>query len=189
MRYTLILFALGLFAMTSHADIATDKAQKMVPSIKQWVQDPKIVQAIKEQNLQHQHIEYDAIQKLDQQWRTEAQSDNKPLINKVMSTELSQHLKDIKERSNGSYTEIIIMDNKGLNVGQSDITSDYWQGDEDKWKKTYLAGPNAVDIGDIKLDESSQSFQSQISVPVIDPDTQKVIGAATVGVFVNSLLN
>ena len=35
-------------------------------------------------------------------------------------------------------------DNKGLNVGQSDVTSDYWQGDEAKWKKSYKMGAGAV---------------------------------------------
>jgi uncharacterized phage infection (PIP) family protein YhgE len=37
-----------------------------------------------------------------------------------------------------------VKDNKGLNVGQSDVTSDYWQGDEAKWKKSYKMGAGAV---------------------------------------------
>jgi hypothetical protein len=41
-------------------------------------------------------------------------------------------------------TEMFVMDAKGLNVGQSDVTSDYWQGDEAKWQKTYGAGPGVV---------------------------------------------
>ncbi len=77
------------------------------------------------------------------------------------------------------------MDNKGLNVGQSDITSDYWQGDEAKWKKSYGAGMGAVHVGKIKQDESTQKFQSQVSVAISDGG--KVIGAVTVGVNVDEL--
>ncbi len=188
MKHLWVVAMFGLLPWVSYADIITDKANEMVPEIKAWVQTPMIIEAVKAQNEAHKDIEHNTIQQLDQQWRAETSASDKPLIDKVLSTSLSQHLKEVKESSKGSYTEIIIMDNKGLNVGQSDITSDYWQGDEDKWKKTYLVGPDAVEIGDVDMDESSHSFQSQISVPIVDPETNKVIGAATVGVFVNSLL-
>lgn len=79
------------------------------------------------------------------------------------------------------------MDNKGLNVAQSEITSDYWQGDEEKWQDTYLKGPSAYLIGEIEEDESTQMFQSQISHSVVDPSSGKVIGAITIGVNVEAL--
>jgi hypothetical protein len=79
------------------------------------------------------------------------------------------------------------MDAKGLNVGQSDLTSDYWQGDEAKWKKTYLVGPKAMHVGGVKTDQSTQTLQSQLSMAVVDPASGKVIGAVTVGVNVEQL--
>jgi hypothetical protein len=79
------------------------------------------------------------------------------------------------------------MDNKGLNVGQSGITSDYWQGDEAKWQKTYGKGPDAILIDDVEFDESSQTFQSQVSLPVVDSISGEVIGAVTVGVNMDLL--
>jgi hypothetical protein len=85
------------------------------------------------------------------------------------------------------YTEIFVMDGRGLNVGQSDVTPDYWQGDEAKWQKTYLEGPGAIHIGDIEMDESTQQFQAQVSVSVVDPASGTVIGAVTVGVNVDAL--
>ena len=81
------------------------------------------------------------------------------------------------------------MDNKGLNVGQSDVTSDYWQGDEAKWKKTFLVGPNAVFIDKVEEDESTQQFQSQVSLSIVDPATNIVIGAITIGIDVEVLPN
>ena len=107
------------------------------------------------------------------------------MIDEVLSNALSGFLKNQQAASNGLYTEIFVMDNKGLNVGQSDITSDYWQGDEAKWKKTYLAGTDAVHIGKVKKDESTQKFQSQLSLPIVVAG--KNIGAITIGVNFDEL--
>ena len=76
---------------------------------------------------------------------------------------------------------------KGLNVGQSDPTSDYWQGDEAKWKKTFKVGPNAVHVSEAEMDDSTQMLQSQASVTITDPATGKAIGAITVGINLNEL--
>ena len=105
----------------------------------------------------------------------------------LLSNALSSYLKTVKAVSQGLYTEIFVMDNKGLNVGQSDVTSDYWQGDEAKWKKTYKVGPQAMHIGKVKTDESTQTLQSQLSLSIADPDSGQVIGAVTVGVNVEQL--
>ena len=101
----------------------------------------------------------------------------------------AEFLRAKKEASKGLFTEIFVMDNKGLNVGQSDVTSDYWQGDEAKWQKTFLVGPKAIHISDVKKDESTQTYQSQLSLPVVDPANNQVIGAITLGVNVEQLGN
>src|SRR3546814_10661759 len=80
------------------------------------------------------------------------------------------------------------MDDKGLNVGQSDVTSDYWQGDEAKWQKTYSVGPNAIFVDKVDQDESTQKFQTQVSMSVVDPASGKAIGAVTVGLDVEMLM-
>ena len=144
-----------------------------------------VVDAVKAQNAQHATITSQEILALDQQWRTETREGAGPLIAKVLSKALSRHLGGYKNRKQGLVTEVFVMDNKGLNVGQSDITSDYWQGDEAKWKNTFMAGPGAVHIGEVELDESSQTYQVQVSLSVMDGD--KVIGAATFGVDIEQL--
>ena len=106
----------------------------------------------------------------------------------VLGNELSAYLKKVKAESEGLYTEIFVMDNKGLNVGQSDVTSDYWQGDEAKWQKTYSVGPNTIHVGKVSTDESSQALKSQLSMTISDPATGKAIGAITVGVNVEMLI-
>ncbi len=152
-----------------------------------WLSNTLLVEQVKAQNAKTSHLSEPEIIALDKQWRAETSANNQPLIQDVLNNALSLYLTEIKEQSQGLYTEIFVMDAMGLNVGQSDVTSDYWQGDEAKWRETYLQGPKAVHIGDIEMDESTQQFQAQVSVPVIDPGTGTVIGAVTVGVNVDAL--
>ena len=73
-----------------------------------------------------------------------------------------------------------------LNVAQSTVTSDYWQGDEDKFTLSFGAGADAVFLGEIEQDESTQAYQSQISITVTDAAGQP-IGSITAGVDLSML--
>ena len=77
--------------------------------------------------------------------------------------------------------EVFIMDAQGLNVAASAVTSDYWQGDEAKFQQTYGVGPDAVHISEVELDESTQTYQAQVSLSLTDPATGALIGAVTFG--------
>ncbi len=81
--------------------------------------------------------------------------------------------------------EAFVMDNQGANVAMSDKTSDYWQGDEPKWQESYKGGAGAVHIGEVKFDDSTQTYMVQISVPVMDAG--HAIGAVTFGVDVDQV--
>jgi hypothetical protein len=93
----------------------------------------------------------------------------------------------MRDAGGGLFTEIFVTDSVGLNVAASDVTSDYWQGDEAKFTESFGAGPGAVHLGEIEFDESTQMYQSQVSVPVLDPESGAPIGAATFGVNVELL--
>jgi glycerol-3-phosphate dehydrogenase len=164
-------------AITKHADT----------EVRQWLKDPAVVNAVKAQNQKHASLTQADIDGMDKKWRAETGAGSQPMIQAVLSNGLSKFLKAKKDGSKGLYTEIFVMDNKGLNVGQSDITSDYWQGDEAKWQKTYSVGASAIHISDVAKDESTQSFQSQLSLPVVDPANNQVIGAVTIGINVEQI--
>lgn len=156
-------------------------------TVKQWVSDPAVIEAIKAQNAQNASLTQADIDGLDKKWRAEVTAGSHPMIDGVMGTPVSRKLADAEQAAAGLVTEIFIMDDKGLNVAQSQITSDYWQGDEAKWQKTYSAGPDAIFIDEVEKDESTQTFQSQLSMTVTDPATGKAIGAITVGINVDQL--
>ncbi len=189
-RPLLIATALSLFAaLPAHAEgKVEDLLAKLVESkLRAPLSDAVVIEAIKAQNVAHASLTQADVDRLDKQWRAETKAADKPLIKKVMGNSLSAHLAKVKNEGKGLYTEIFVMDDKGLNVGQSDITSDYWQGDEAKWQKTYSVGPAAIFVDKIEKDESTQMLQSQVSFTIVDPASKKVIGAVTVGINVDEL--
>lgn len=102
----------------------------------------------------------------------------------LMDNECGKYLRKI-QASAPYYAEIFVMDNLGANVAMSDKTSDYWQGDEAKFIKSYNDGKGAVFVDDVKFDDSTQDYLVQVSVPVKDGD--KVIGAITFGISVDKI--
>jgi hypothetical protein len=154
-----------------------------------WISNHIVIDAILEQNKKNTGLAMtkDEILKLDKQWRAETKQADQPLINKLLNNKLSDYLKKIKEESAGIYTEIFVMDMFGLNVGQSDVTSDYWQGDEEKWLNTYALGANQVHIGEVEYDESTKQYQIQASISIENPKTGKNIGAITLGIEIERL--
>lgn len=182
----LLLFGALTTAATAN-DFAPQITKLMNEQIKPWLSDPAVVDAVKAQNAKTSGLSDADIDKLDKQWRAEAKAGGGPLVNEVMGNALSAFLKGKKDGSGGVYSEIFVMDAKGLNVGASDVTSDYMQGDEGKWQKTYPVGPDAMFIDDVEFDESSKTFQSQVSGTVVDPATGQPIGAITVGINVEKL--
>ena len=155
--------------------------------IKAFASDPALIAAIVAQNAVTAGYDQAKIDALDTQWRAEVSAASKPLIDATLGNAASQYLKGVQDASGGKYTEIFAMDAKGLNVGQSTLTSDYWQGDEDKFTKSFGVGADGVNLGEVEQDESTQIFQSQVSVAITDPATGAPIGAITVGVDVSAL--
>jgi hypothetical protein len=155
-----------------------------------WTQDPALVAAVAAQNARHAGLSQNDIDALDKQWRAEAGAGGGPLVNDLMSRDVSITLQEKQLATAGFINEIFAMDNKGLNVAQSAVTSDYWQGDEDKWQKSFGdgSGEGAVHIADVEFDDSTGVFQSQVSIPIKDLQSGQLLGAITFGVNVQSLL-
>lgn len=178
-----LLVSAQAFASDAHVAPIMDIIEA---DLKAAMSDASVIDAIKAQNAAHASLSQGDIDSLDQQWRAEVDASDKPLINQVAGNALSSYLQQIKGDGAGLYTEIFVMDNKGLNVGMSDTTSDYWQGDEGKFQKTFGAGADAVFVDEIEEDESSQSLQSQASFTIVD-GSGAPIGAVTFGININDL--
>jgi hypothetical protein len=178
------LFASAAWASDAHVAPMTDFAKN---TVKQWISNDTVIQAVKAQNAKHAGLSQADIDNMDKDWIAQTDAGSKPMIDAVLGNALSQFLQQQQGAAGGVVTEIFVMDNRGLNVGQSEITSDYWQGDEAKWQKTYQAGADALFIDEVEMDESTQAFQSQLSMSIVDPASGEVIGAITVGINIDAL--
>jgi hypothetical protein len=139
-----------------------------------------IVEAVKAQNAKG--ISLDTIKEIDEKWKNTAGIDD--FMKTLMDSGCGPNLQRI-QKENAYFAEIFVMYNQGANVCQTDKTSDYWQGDEDKFVKSFNGGKGAIFVDDVEFDDSTQSYISQVSVPVMDG--AKAIGAITFGIDVDKL--
>jgi len=185
---TVLVAAMGLgFGAQAANDFEPGLNKVLDDNIGAWLADPAVIEAVKAQNAKNAALDQAAIDALDKQWRAEAKAGGGPMITEVTSNALSQFLVGKAKASDGLFLEIFVMDDKGLNVGQSDVTSDYWQGDEPKWQKSFGAGPGGRLIDEVDFDDSAKAFVSQVSRTIVDPADGHAIGAVTVGVNVEKL--
>ena len=155
--------------------------------LREIAQSGELVAAIIAQNAASAGYDQAKIDALDAQWRAEVDAAAKPLIDATMGNAASQYLVGVQNDSAGLFTELFATDAMGLNVAQSTVTSDYWQGDEEKFTGSFGVGPDGIVLGEVEEDESTQTFQSQVSITITDPATGAPIGSITAGVDVSML--
>ncbi len=182
---TLSALFLAAIQSTAMADGHTSKIQKYVDSnIRGWLGSEELQRAVYQQNLNHMGLTAADINTLDQQWRAERRIGGGDLVSSKMNNDLSSFLRGIKAASNGVITEIFVMDNKGLNVGQTNGTGDYMQGDEAKWQKTFPVSAYAVFVDEVEEEDGINISQTSLAVARGNGFS---LGAVTVGINVDAL--
>ena len=152
----------------------------VIADVKKLLGQPVTVISIGASNDAHGKIDQAGIDSLDKEWKAETKAEKQPLIAEMLSSPLSNYLLYLQAQSAGLYTEMFVMDDKGLNVGQSSVTSDYWQGDEGKYQKTFQVGPDAIFIDEAEFNDGDKTWRAQLNFTVVDPQSGKPIGAATI---------
>jgi hypothetical protein len=142
--------------------------------------DPVVFKAIQVQNAKKMTM--DAIKKLDTEWMaaTGVTPMMKPYIENKCADALKKYITELP-----AIVEAFAMDDQGGLVCTVYKTTDYWQGDEAKWQKSFLDGKGAEFVDKASFDESSQTYSVQVSLPVMDHG--KAIGAITVGLGLDKL--
>jgi len=109
---------------------------------------------------------------------------DKEFRNKHMTTDAAKALKDFQDKSGGVIGEFFVTDAKGGNVVQTAATSDWFQGDEAKFKD--CADKKAVAYGTPKRDDTTGDTGVHVSVPVMDANNN-CIGVAIALVIVDKV--
>lgn len=174
------------FAEPAKPDINALLTPDVIKEMRAWIETDIVRVSIDTQNKRLTKLDQAKIDALDEQWKAEREAADKPLIASTLSNPLSVYLARMQGRSLGLYAEIFVMDQNGLNVGQSSVTSDFWQGDEGKFQKTYDVGPDALFIDEAEFDDEMKVWRGQVNFTVTDAAGQS-IGAATVEVNLTEL--
>ncbi len=153
-------------------DVIKDK----IAGVKKMSSHSLIVKAVKEQNAKN--ISLAEIKKRDTEWK--ASKDLTPFKTSLQKIPVGYYLKRKVELNKSIYSEAFLTDNQGANVTAFPATSDYWQGDEAKWSESFNSGNGKIYIGEVELDDSSGSYATQISAPVISDGV--TIGVLVIGI-------
>ena len=150
-----------------------------VRTVQHLALNPSMVRAVRRQNAEK--ISMSEIQERDRAWQEDTDAQFKwTLQQNAPGRFLRRHVGD-----NASFNEAFLTDNQGANVAAFPPTSDYFQGDEEKWTASYNGGQGRVFIGPLEFDESTKVYAVQISAPVLDKGA--TIGVLVVGVTLDYL--
>jgi hypothetical protein len=152
------------------------KVDGLMPELRRIATDPALVREVKRQNARR--VPLDTVHKRDEEWR--ATPALTPIKRQVLGSPCARSLDRYQERWGRVMAEAFVMDNQGALVGATRRTSDYWQGDEPKWRESFNGGRGAELREKPFFDESSQAYVLQVSLPV--KDGARVIGALTVSI-------
>lgn len=172
---SLILISLLTVTRPVHAFCAG----ALVKEIQQIAQNPEVIEAVKRADANP--VSQAAILEIDQRWI--AQKGKIKEADQILANQTSRFLAN--EMSKKAYfREAILTGKRGETLAMNDLTSDYWQGDEDKFIEIFDSNipsrkPDSY-ISRARWDNSTSAMIAQISVPVYDGTT--MIGTLTVGV-------
>ncbi|MCI4662014.1 MAG: hypothetical protein MRY63_09375 [Neomegalonema sp.] len=160
---------------------------KVIAFLREFLDNPIVAVAITEQNARYGSLTSERILALDNQWRAEREAADQPLIAPTLANPLSSYLTRRQVQTAGLVIEVFAVDHNGLNAGQSAVTSDYWQGDEAKFQKTFPMGASAVFVDEAEANDALGIRIAQVSLTIADPRTGDPIGAATFDVNLTEL--
>jgi hypothetical protein len=142
--------------------------------------NPVIVRSVRRQNAQT--VSAALIAERDEAWQASSETDE---FKRSLQENKAGRLLKTHVSASSSFNEAFLTDNKGANVAAFPATSDYFQGDEEKWSASFNGGDGRVFLGPLERDESTNVYAVQVSAPVLDKG--KTIGVLVVGVTLDYL--
>jgi GAF domain-containing protein/HAMP domain-containing protein len=128
------------------------------------------------------------ILELDEQWqRAVASGESSSLVNSKLSNSLSNDLIAFQNLS-PEHVEVFVTDQAGALVSATNMTSDYYQADEEWWIETFNEGFGDVYISQPEFDISAGKLSILLAVPIFDTRQGGLIGILRSTVSLDSLI-
>jgi hypothetical protein len=139
-----------------------------------WASNEQLVRGAQQQS--SKPASSDRIRQIDAAWQRG--EDPEGLATALADNECAQALRALVGGNRG-FGEAFVTDSRGAIVCMSRRTSDYWQGDEAKWTRSWAGGSGAVFISKVAHDDSTGLDLMHISVPIRAGG--RLVGVLTVG--------
>jgi hypothetical protein len=154
--------------------------------VRPMVHNATVIKAIKDQNRRFADVSSTDIQVLDATYRSELETGETDMVASLLNKPVSRYLRSKQDSSQGLIVELFVTDKNGLNVGESRTTADFWQGDENKYLKTFARDSDETFIDRAERDEVTQILETQASFTIRD-ESGKAIGIATVTIALDAI--
>jgi hypothetical protein len=92
-----------------------------------------------------------------------------PVVADVLGNTASHYFTEIT-RQDPIYRELLLTDREGRLIAASNLTTDYYQADEDWWKRVMADDAGEATVSDVRWDDSARTYAMEISVPVPGDD-------------------
>ncbi|KAA1175948.1 transporter substrate-binding domain-containing protein [Marinobacter salinexigens] len=129
--------------------------------------------------------------KLDRQWQATAPVSASELAEDILELPASDALNGWQQSHPSLVTEVLLIDQLGAIRAMSQLTSDYWQGDEPKFTQLVNPAdgiPTDLYISPIRYDASTRRFQITVSAPIPDREHGSAAGVIAFGLNIEPAL-
>lgn len=159
-----------------------------LPIVRQFAKSPELIRNVRAV-LRSERLPQDQKRVLDEEWAAMARRGlASTTAQNILDNILSDYLRAFKISAGQQVAEAFVFDLAGQIVGMNRLTSDFDQSDEAQYQMTESINRDHALIADIRFDASTRTFLSQITVPIVDPETGATLAALTVGLDVSAAL-
>lgn len=164
------LAAAALLALIHSAAVAADENASVDSIIRDKserfrsvIDGPEVIGVVLASKESLAALSEEEILERDREWR--AARKVSPLMLELMRNDCALRLMQLQE-DDDSFSEIFVTGESGVNVCQTNRTSDYLQSDEDWWQDAYASGAGRDSLGRIQFDESAGVESISIALPI-----------------------
>ncbi|RUO80828.1 hypothetical protein CWI84_04390 [Idiomarina tyrosinivorans] len=172
-----------------HLELSSQERQYLItlldPVLHKVINDPMLWRSLRQRKL-HPLTKED-IARRNKLWEEAHESGSVDIDKTWIDHDSSIRLKQWLSQMPPGITEIIVFDQQGANLAISQMTTDYDQSDEPKYQQTVAAQNVRPYLSSISYDQSTRTFQTQLSYAIRD-DAENFIGGVTVGLDIEAFL-
>lgn len=107
------------------------------------------------------------VQEIEKRWPSLTERD--AMLQDILNNRIAQQLKRFQSVC-PLFAEIFVTDIKGQLIASTGKTSDYWQADEDWWKKAMPMAAGHVHVEGVNFDESAGVHSVDVAIPIRSAD-------------------